>query len=88
MQNEPEVIPCPTCAAPIMSKCWQIHQRACSRRTSASRLRPSRGSELIPCAECGESVDFTLFNAHLEECVGRQLSKCPICKLLYPVFLF
>jgi hypothetical protein len=24
---------------------------------------------------------------HLEECVGRQLTKCHQCKILYPTFL-
>jgi hypothetical protein len=86
MQHEPEVILCHSCNAPIMLKCWPIHHRACTRRPPAQPTPAS--SELIPCAECGESVDFSLFAAHLEDCVGRQLSKCPICKLLYPVFLF
>lgn len=44
--------------------------------------------DLIPCAECGEMVDFNVFSIHMEECVGRQLTKCPNCKLLYPTFLF
>ena len=33
-------------------------------------------------------VDFSVFTIHMEECVGRQLMKCPKCKLLYPTFLF
>ena len=32
-------------------------------------------------------VSFSVYAIHMEECVGRQLTKCRQCKLLYPTFL-
>ena len=43
--------------------------------------------DMIPCSECGEMVPFVVYAIHEQECVGRQLSKCTQCKLLYPSFL-
>ena len=32
-------------------------------------------------------VAFEVYAMHMEECVGRQMTKCHQCKLLYPTFL-
>jgi hypothetical protein len=84
---------CQFCGAHILARCFDIHSRACANkiaRNSATKKSVIRSGpvDLIPCAECGEMVDFLVFSQHMEECVGRQLMKCPNCKLLYPTFLF
>ena len=43
--------------------------------------------DMIPCSECGEMIPFVSYSDHEQECVGRQLTKCHQCKLLYPTFL-
>lgn len=83
---------CNMCGVHIIAQCFDIHSRACSKKFNKSALKKSPTktdpADLIPCTECGEMVDFGVFALHMEECVGRQLTKCPICKLLYPTFLF
>ena len=32
-------------------------------------------------------IPFIAYSLHEQECVGRQLTKCHQCKLLYPTFL-
>lgn len=82
---------CELCNIPIIPQCYDIHRRACERKLKKKENKtkevPGNLHDLIPCAECGEMVSFSIFALHLDECVGRQLTKCPNCKLLFPTFL-
>ena len=83
---------CDLCNGNIVPQCFAIHRRACERKASKKSMSKVKGIpqellDLIPCTECGEMVSFSFFALHLEECEGRQLSKCPNCKILFPTFL-
>lgn len=88
---EPDSKVCEICNNHILSKCYDIHKRACEKKKLGSKTNISKlkeeAKDLIPCSECGEMVSFSVYGIHIQECVGRQLTKCHRCKLLYPTFL-
>lgn len=88
---EPDSTICDLCNNHILSKCFEIHKRACEKKKQGNSTQLSKIKQelkdLIPCSECGEMVSFSVYGIHIEECVGRQLTKCERCRLLYPTFL-
>ena len=87
---EADSLPCELCSTVVLTKCYEIHKRACQKKQQKSNQKSkivSEEKDLIPCSECGEMVSFSVYAMHLDECVGRQLAKCQQCKLLYPTFL-
>ena len=42
---------------------------------------------MIPCLECGENVEFSLYSLHEQECIGHQMIVCRHCGVNYPTFL-
>ena len=87
---EPDSMKCELCNVNILAKCYDIHKRACQKKLQKTNTKVSRIpilEDLIPCSECGEMVPFSLYAIHEQECVGRQMTKCLRCRLLYPTFL-